>query len=135
MSFLIYLVPALPFGGVGASGLGGSSHGKSGFMAFTHRRPAHIRKTDALLEKLQEVRYPPLAFKPIAKRILNLFFPTSPQTFLYALLTGGGSLAGGERGTWHVLRKYVIKIFVIWTVWRIGVTKGKKIALKDVMTV
>ncbi|XP_053312757.1 aldehyde dehydrogenase family 3 member B1 [Spea bombifrons] len=47
---------ALPFGGVGNSGMG-KYHGKFSFDTFSHDRACHLRS--AGLEKLNEVRYPP----------------------------------------------------------------------------
>merc|ERR1719285_1697384 len=47
----------LPFGGVGASGLGGY-HGKASFDAFTHKKPVILKSSKMeLLNK--KVRYPP----------------------------------------------------------------------------
>lgn len=51
-------VEQLPFGGVGASGMG-AYHGKAGFDTFTHYKPVLIRDLGWLGEKLGEFRYPP----------------------------------------------------------------------------
>ncbi len=45
-------VPALPFGGVGASGMG-RYHGKAGFDAFTHERPVFIQARWSLTKLLR----------------------------------------------------------------------------------
>jgi len=49
-------VPALPFGGVGNSGMGGY-HGKHGFDLFTHLKATMIK--DQNLEQVNALRYPP----------------------------------------------------------------------------
>jgi aldehyde dehydrogenase (NAD+) len=51
-------VPRLPFGGVGASGMG-SYHGKAGFDAFTHHKSV-LRKSTLVDIAL---RYPPYSDK------------------------------------------------------------------------
>ena len=50
-------VPELPFGGVGASGMG-SYHGRSGFETFSHRK--------AVLHKPNRPD-PPLAYPPYSR--------------------------------------------------------------------
>ena len=45
---LHYASPALPFGGVGASGMG-SYHGDHGFRAFSHARPVTRQREPALV--------------------------------------------------------------------------------------
>lgn len=48
----------LPFGGIGNSGMG-SYHGKESFDAFTHVRAVMSRGLNPVMEKLNNVRYPP----------------------------------------------------------------------------
>jgi aldehyde dehydrogenase (NAD+) len=48
-------VPALPFGGVGASGLGGAYHGKAGFDTFSHAKAVFRKPQRGELP----VQYPP----------------------------------------------------------------------------
>jgi len=57
-------VEELPFGGVGASGMG-AYHGKHGFDTFTHSKPILARDLGWLGEKLGEFRYPPYDIKAI----------------------------------------------------------------------
>ncbi|XP_032563481.1 aldehyde dehydrogenase family 3 member A2-like [Chiroxiphia lanceolata] len=51
------VVPDLPFGGVGHSGMG-AYHGRYSFETFSHRRTCLIR--DLKLEVLNKMRYPPV---------------------------------------------------------------------------
>jgi len=51
-------VEELPFGGVGASGMG-AYHGKHGFDTFTHMKPVLKKDLGWLGEKMGEIRYPP----------------------------------------------------------------------------
>lgn len=51
-------VETLPFGGVGASGMG-SYHGKQSFDVFTHKKSVLKKNFQAIPEKLQSIRYPP----------------------------------------------------------------------------
>lgn len=62
---------AMPFGGVGASGMG-AYHGAKSFDTFTHERATMIKSSG--LEGVMEARYPP--------------YNASKQT-LFALLTIG----------------------------------------------
>jgi len=51
-------VETLPFGGVGASGMG-AYHGKYTFSTFSHQKSVLVRDFSALGEYLGETRYPP----------------------------------------------------------------------------
>ncbi|XP_017838437.1 aldehyde dehydrogenase family 3 member B1 isoform X2 [Drosophila busckii] len=53
-----YPVDALPFGGVGMSGMG-SYHGKYGFDTFTHKKSCLGKNLALLGEKMASARYPP----------------------------------------------------------------------------
>lgn len=56
---IVHIMPdTLPFGGVGASGMG-SYHGKASFDTFTHNKSVLLRNYCRVGEKLQAVRYPP----------------------------------------------------------------------------
>ncbi|XP_027759105.1 fatty aldehyde dehydrogenase-like [Empidonax traillii] len=50
------VVPDLPFGGVGNSGMG-AYHGRYSFETFSHRRACLIR--DLKMEVVNKLRYPP----------------------------------------------------------------------------
>lgn len=54
-----FAVSALPFGGVGNSGMG-AYHGKYSYDTFTHKRSVLEKDLSALGEKLGMARYPPL---------------------------------------------------------------------------
>lgn len=71
-------VAALPFGGVGSSGMG-SYHGKKTFDIFVHKKSAMIRSFNHIGEKSQEVRYPPYSTK--ATSILRLATTTLNRSF------------------------------------------------------
>lgn len=62
-----FLVPALPFGGVGTSGMG-SYHGRFGFETFSHRKSHLARPT----RPDPRVVYPP--YSPLAQRMLRKIF-------------------------------------------------------------
>lgn len=83
----------LPFGGVGASGMG-AYHGKFGFDTFTHYKPVMRRTLGWLGEKLGQFRYPPYNEKSIhtIRNILkNRAFPNLGwMAYLLVLLIGGG---------------------------------------------
>ncbi|KAF9917892.1 Aldehyde dehydrogenase [Lobosporangium transversale] len=49
---------ALPFGGIGPSGLG-SYHGKKSFDAFTHERSILVKQLNIVSEAVLKARYPP----------------------------------------------------------------------------
>ena len=58
-------VEALPFGGIGASGLG-AYHGRAGFETFTHRRPVFVQSRFSPTRLLR----PP--YGPRADRLLRV---------------------------------------------------------------
>jgi aldehyde dehydrogenase (NAD+) len=61
------MVPELPFGGVGGSGMG-NGHGQAGFHTFSHERS--VMRRPFLLDL--PVRYPPYAGKlPLVRRLLG----------------------------------------------------------------
>lgn len=56
---IVHIMPdCLPFGGVGASGMG-SYHGKASYDTFTHKKSVFVKNYCKIGEKLQGVRYPP----------------------------------------------------------------------------
>ncbi|XP_026741143.1 aldehyde dehydrogenase, dimeric NADP-preferring isoform X4 [Trichoplusia ni] len=57
-TIMFYGVETLPFGGVGASGMG-SYHGKKTFDTFTHKKSCLIKNFSPIGEKLASGRYPP----------------------------------------------------------------------------
>ncbi|CAK6449812.1 unnamed protein product [Pipistrellus nathusii] len=69
--FMHLILASLPFGGVGASGMG-SYHGKFSFDTFSHRRACLLRRPG--LEKLYSVRYPP--YSPRNLRVLLVAMET-----------------------------------------------------------
>ncbi|KAJ3397128.1 hypothetical protein CcCBS67573_g00308 [Chytriomyces confervae] len=66
------IVSDLPFGGVGASGMG-KYHGKSGILTFSNQRAMVWRKSDMLSEKIHELVYPPFGLKPLPFALVNYF--------------------------------------------------------------
>ncbi|XP_067143740.1 aldehyde dehydrogenase, dimeric NADP-preferring-like isoform X3 [Centruroides vittatus] len=54
-------IDALPFGGVGFSGLGSKYHGKASFDAFSNKKSVLIRNFNPILEKIASDRYPPFS--------------------------------------------------------------------------
>jgi len=62
-----YLLPSLPFGGVGASGMG-SYHGEWGFYAFSHRKSVAVKPFKPDLR----IVYPPYSEK--TQKLLRLMF-------------------------------------------------------------
>lgn len=66
-----FSVEELPFGGVGASGIGGY-HGKYSFDTFTHKKSCLIRSFDRLGESLGKGRYPPYTEEKIRKLLFVL---------------------------------------------------------------
>ncbi|XP_003468358.2 aldehyde dehydrogenase family 3 member B1 [Cavia porcellus] len=63
--FMHMTLPSLPFGGVGASGMG-SYHGKFSFDTFSHHRACLLRSPG--MEKINDFRYPP--YTPRNLRVL-----------------------------------------------------------------
>jgi len=61
------LVPSLPFGGVGASGMG-AYHGEWGFQSFSHRRAVLVKRSGPDLRMV----YPPYDEK--AQRLMRKLF-------------------------------------------------------------
>ncbi|XP_004713785.2 aldehyde dehydrogenase family 3 member B1 [Echinops telfairi] len=69
--FMHLTLETLPFGGVGASGMG-SYHGKFSFDTFSHHRACLLRGPG--LEKIYAIRYPP--YSPSKLRLLLLAMRT-----------------------------------------------------------
>ncbi|KAF8782204.1 Aldehyde dehydrogenase family 3 member A2 like protein [Argiope bruennichi] len=73
-------IDALPFGGVGKSGIG-AYHGKYSFDTFSHKKAVLVRNYAMIGEKLGEARYPPYSptkekyLKRLIKRRQNLIPP------------------------------------------------------------
>lgn len=54
-------IDALPFGGVGFSGLGSKYHGKASYDAFSNKKSVLVRNFNPILEKIASDRYPPFS--------------------------------------------------------------------------
>ncbi|GFY10470.1 aldehyde dehydrogenase family 3 member A2 [Trichonephila clavipes] len=87
-------IDALPFGGVGKSGLG-AYHGKYSFDTFSHKKAVLVRNYAMIGEKLGEARYPPYSptkekyLRKLLKRRPNLL----PRHVDYIAVFFGGFLA------------------------------------------
>ncbi|KAI9352661.1 fatty aldehyde dehydrogenase [Obelidium mucronatum] len=66
------IINDVPFGGVGASGMG-AYHGKHGFLTFSHQRTMVWRGTDPFTEFFHGFVYPPFANHPFALSFVNYF--------------------------------------------------------------
>ena len=68
----------LPFGGVGASGIG-AYHGEASFLAFTHRKPVFVQPRFAASKLL----YPPYGatFDKVLAMIGLAFSRSSPMSY------------------------------------------------------
>lgn len=71
---IYFLVPTLPFGGTGASGMG-AYHGRKSFEVFTHKRS--VLTSPFFSEKLLEGRYAP--YKETNYNILNWLLFSKPK--------------------------------------------------------
>ena len=78
-------VETLPFGGVGASGMG-SYHGRYTFLTFSHAKSILVRDFSALGEYLGSTRYPPYAAWKVARMQMLLKNRRIPIARLVALL-------------------------------------------------
>ncbi|XP_060523095.1 aldehyde dehydrogenase, dimeric NADP-preferring-like [Cylas formicarius] len=80
----------LPFGGVGASGMG-SYHGKKGFETFTHQKGVLVKDVGRLTEVAISLRYPPYSdaktkmINSILKRRRCIPFDVLGKLFLFLL--------------------------------------------------
>jgi len=75
-------VSALPFGGVGHSGMG-AYHGKHSFDTFSHSKAVMIK--DFNLEQVMALRYPP--YNATKRSLLGLVMSKSVQTVRSRLIT------------------------------------------------
>ncbi|KAI8609116.1 Aldehyde/histidinol dehydrogenase [Chytriomyces sp. MP71] len=105
------IVGDMPFGGVGASGMG-AYHGHSGFLSFTHQRGLVWRKTDSLTEASHKLLYPPHVSNPrslqIARaasgkglptawgRVVKRYLPALWKYFVYWLVFWVGGVVGRD---------------------------------------
>ncbi|KAJ3297007.1 Aldehyde dehydrogenase [Borealophlyctis nickersoniae] len=81
--FLMNMLTELPFGGVGASGMG-TYHGEAGFQAFTHARGVMIRPHK--MEFLNMMRYPPFSYTTRGYQLIRLAMHKRPPGALGAAL-------------------------------------------------
>ena len=79
--FMHFTEPALPFGGVGASGIG-AYHGKKSFDIFTHEKSCMIR--DIGNEFANNIRYPP--YTPTKLNIMSWVLTKKPKGFVRLFL-------------------------------------------------
>lgn len=77
--FMHMTLSSLPFGGVGASGLG-NYHGKFSFDTFSHHRACLLRPTG--LERLYGIRYPPYSSGRLRLLLMAMETPGCSCTLL-----------------------------------------------------
>ncbi|XP_043277866.1 aldehyde dehydrogenase, dimeric NADP-preferring isoform X2 [Venturia canescens] len=75
-SMLHASVDALPFGGVGSSGMG-AYHGKESYDTFVHRKGCLVKDFNPIGEKLASCRYPPYSDRKLS--ILKLLLAKRPD--------------------------------------------------------
>ena len=88
-------VLALPFGGVGNSGMG-AYHGKHSFNTFTHKRA--VMHKDLNLEVVNTLRYPPYSEKKLSILSWVLGYPHREGTGMFTRFLTGASVIGAVLG-------------------------------------
>ncbi|KAJ8705712.1 hypothetical protein PYW08_012758 [Mythimna loreyi] len=95
-TIMFYGVETLPFGGVGASGIG-AYHGKKTFDTFTHKKSCLIKDFSSFGEKMASGRYPPYTdsniefFSKVMRKRFGpslKFLPRLPYLLAFALGAG-----------------------------------------------
>ncbi|KAJ3095840.1 aldehyde dehydrogenase 3, member A2 [Phlyctochytrium planicorne] len=104
------IIPGLPFGGVGPSGMG-AYHGYNGFLCLTHRKSTMIRSSG--LEFINTLRYPMFSSSPFGQKIMVKLLTKSRPSFLYLLLK-----------KYNVLQRLSV-VAVLAAVWFFGYKIGK----------
>lgn len=99
-----FAVEALPFGGVGCSGMG-KYHGEESYKAFTHRKSCLYKGFNPVIEKLAAARYPPYSESKI--HLLSMltkkrFFPSIPFGHIFMFIVGALVAWGGKSALKHV---------------------------------
>lgn len=89
-------VECLPFGGVGASGMG-RYHGKYSFDAFVHKKACLVKDLKPMGEKLASGRYPPYSEKKLSSlrfllQKLNFSLPLNLLNLLVSFMFGALSI-------------------------------------------
>lgn len=105
-----YLVHSLPFGGVGASGIGGY-HGVHSFELFSHKKSFYRANYSSMTDKLFAMRYPPIQAEALVPAMFpNNLYPLPPSSnpatkmannvaATSQLMMGMSKLAAGAFGT------------------------------------
>ncbi|XP_065206988.1 aldehyde dehydrogenase, dimeric NADP-preferring-like isoform X2 [Planococcus citri] len=86
-----YTVDTLPFGGVGASGIG-AYHGRYTFDTFSHKKSVLVKNFNPIAESLGSARYPPLTDRKTAavKFLLAKRYGLSLSFLPYLIVFGCG---------------------------------------------
>lgn len=85
---VIHLVAeALPFGGVGKSGMG-AYHGKHSFRTFSHQKSILVRGFNPIIEWVAKKRYPPYSENHLKRMLRLLKRRSSPISFSSSELSG-----------------------------------------------
>ncbi|KAF9424722.1 hypothetical protein HW555_000023 [Spodoptera exigua] len=107
-------VESLPFGGVGASGIG-AYHGKKTFETFTHKKSCLIKNFSPIGEKLASGRYPPYTDGNL--KMLNLLlrkrFGPSLKFLPYFLCFAVGAGLSYGIFAWQKVKKCCLKILKV----------------------
>ncbi|ORY49946.1 aldehyde dehydrogenase [Rhizoclosmatium globosum] len=105
------LVGDLPFGGVGASGMG-NYHGRAGFLAFSHQRSLLWKRHDFLSEGVQSLAYPTVASNPWVLSLFRAAVQKWKPTFV-------GKVVGK-------VSKWGVPVLVGWGLFALGKLVGEK---------